>query len=424
MDAHTLTDLISIPLFTGIMGYVTNWTGVLMLFRPIRFHGVWMPGLRQVFHLLPRRLQIVPLIRHDGRIGWQGIVPSRAEKMASLAVDTGLARIGNIADFYRELEPERIAEHLTALARPRLRAAVEEVARQRYPRLWEELPSLVREAVHNRVQRELPSLVREITAEIGENIDVLIDIKLMVIRYFSAHRELLNELFLTMGRKELRFMKNFGFYFGVPLGVVLFGIVQVVPHWWVLPVGGVLIGWVVNYVGIAMIFEPVRRRWWVPWHRGLLLRRQQEVTSMYAQLIAEHVITLRTIGDELFTGPRSDRTRRLLEQTLRPALDRAMGPARAGVRAAVGARGYEQVGSSVADTICAWAPDALGDARFNARQAAKVSAFVAARMQALSPAQFVEMLRTAIRQDEWLLLAHGAVLGLFAGLLHLGIFGV
>ena len=46
MDHKTLVDLISIPLFTGVIGYVTNWTGVLMLFRPIRFHGVRVPGLR------------------------------------------------------------------------------------------------------------------------------------------------------------------------------------------------------------------------------------------------------------------------------------------------------------------------------------------------------------------------------------------
>ncbi len=32
------------------------------------------------------------------------------------------------------------------------------------------------------------------------------------------------------------------------------------------------------------------------------------------------------------------------------------------------------------------------------------------------------MLRTAIREDEWLLYLHGAVLGLAAGLLHLVLF--
>src|SRR3954468_15137593 len=116
MDRKALIDLITIPLFTGIIGYITNCTGVLMLFKPIRFHGVRVPGLKVLFPLLPRRVRILPLIRYDGRLGWQGIVPSQADKMASIAVDKGLAKLGSISDFYRELEPDRIAEHLAAVA--------------------------------------------------------------------------------------------------------------------------------------------------------------------------------------------------------------------------------------------------------------------------------------------------------------------
>ena len=45
VDRKTWIDLISIPLFTGVIGYITNWTGVFMLFKPIGFHGVRVPGL-------------------------------------------------------------------------------------------------------------------------------------------------------------------------------------------------------------------------------------------------------------------------------------------------------------------------------------------------------------------------------------------
>ena len=38
-------------------------------------------------------------------------------------------------------------------------------------------------------------------------------------------------------------------------------------------------------------------------------------------------------------------------------------------------------------------------------------------------ADFSEMLRSGMREDEWLLLLHGAVLGFGAGCLHLLIFG-
>jgi hypothetical protein len=39
--------------------------------------------------------------------------------------------------------------------------------------------------------------------------------------------------------------------------VALVFVLRAVPHWWVLPIGGVIIGYIVNYLGIHMIFEPV-----------------------------------------------------------------------------------------------------------------------------------------------------------------------
>jgi uncharacterized membrane protein YheB (UPF0754 family) len=385
---------------------------------------VRVPGLRILFPLLPRRVQVLPLIRYDGRIGWQGIVPSRADKMASIAVDKGLLKLGNMSDFYRELEPDRIAEHLAGVAQTEIRDVVEQIMRQENPQLWRDLPPLVREAVHARVRQQLPAVIREITDEIGENVDQLIDAKLMVIRYFVAHPELLNELFMIMGKKELRFMQNFGFYFGFPMGFVLVGVLQLLPYWWVLPVGGVIIGWVVNYIGIEMIFEPARPTWWVPWRQGLLLKRKDEVTELYAQMIADKVITLQNIGDELLTGPRSDRTKQMLFDQLRPAVDRAVGPARRAVRVAIGSREYEQIQSSLAVEASTFAPIAFSDAAFNKRQAGKIRSFIAAQMHEMEPEDFVEMLRSAIKQDEWLLFVHGGALGFFAGWLHLLIFGV
>jgi hypothetical protein len=45
------------------------------------------------------------------------------------------------------------------------------------------------------------------------------------------------------------------------------------------------------------------------------------------------------------------------------------------------------------------------------------------RMRDMSHKDFSEMLRTVIREDEWLLYLHGAVLGFGGGLLHLAFFG-
>lgn len=415
-------ELISVPIFTGIIGYLTNWTGILMLFSPLKFTGIHVPGLRTLFPFLPNRVRVLPLIRHDGGLGWQGIIPSRADKMASISVDKGLAKLGSIADFYQELEPDAIAAHLTKIAQGEIRAVVEQIMARENPGLWSTLPPAVKEAVHARVRQQLPGIVHDITGQIGDNIDHLIDVKLMVVRYFGEHPELLNELFRNIGGKELRFMQNFGFYFGFPCGLVLVAILQVFPHWWVLPLGGVIIGWVVNYIGITMIFEPIFPTWYIPWRQGLLLKRTPEITRSYSKMVADKVITLHNIGAELLHGPSSDRTLQMFDEALQPAVDKALGPTWRFVRVAVGSTEYDKIRSAIATEATAFAPIAFEDADFNRRQAGKIEAFIAKQMRTMGPDDVADMLRSAIKQDEWLLFVHGGALGLLAGFLHLAIF--
>src|SRR5436190_12065645 len=121
-----LVKAITIPLFTAAIGYVINWTGVWMLFYPIRFAGFRLPGLAPVVTLLPRKIQQIPGFMH-GAVGWQGIIPSRAGKMGSIAVDKGIAKLGSPGEFYRQLEPERIAEHILTTSRRDIREAVERI---------------------------------------------------------------------------------------------------------------------------------------------------------------------------------------------------------------------------------------------------------------------------------------------------------
>ncbi|MEZ5075964.1 MAG: hypothetical protein R2725_00810 [Solirubrobacterales bacterium] len=423
MDGQTLS-LITIPLFTGAIGYVTNWTGVWMLFYPVRFAGFRMPGLEALANFMPRRIQQIPGIGLGG-IGWQGIVPSRAAKMGSIAVDKGIAKLGGAADFYEHLDPEAIAAQILASARGEVREVVERIMERERPQLWHDLPPRLREAVHARVQEQLPEIVRTITDQIGTHIDQLVDLKLMVIHRIEANPELANRIFLEVGRRELRFIVNFGFFFGFLLGIPTAIVTELLlTQWWVLPIAGVLIGYATNLVGIRMIFEPVRPRRFGRFEvQGLFLRRQPEVAGVYADIIADDVVTMGNMADDLLHGPNSDRTRQMIETALRPAVDRAVGRARPAVRVAVGPREYDQIRSSVAIEAADGAVAPLADAEFNRAQSEGVRRFVAAQMREMDPLDFSEMLRTAMREDEWLLYLHGAVLGLGAGLLHLAIFG-
>src|SRR5688500_17903829 len=147
VDSQTIS-LITVPFFTGAIGYVTNWSGVWMLFYPVHFRGARLPGLAPLASILPRRVQQIPGVMQGG-VGWQGIIPSRAAKMGSIAVDKGIAKLGSTSDFYEQLEPEAIAEHILATARGDIREVVERIMERENPQLWHDMPPRVRAAVHD-----------------------------------------------------------------------------------------------------------------------------------------------------------------------------------------------------------------------------------------------------------------------------------
>ena len=189
--------LLTVPVVTGVIGYVTNWSGVLMLFYPVHFRGIQAHWLQAISRILPYKLRQIPGVMVGG-IGWQGIVPSRAAKMGSLAVDSGIAKIGTPQEFFRELDPEKIAQQIVLSTREEIDEIVDRIMAREQPDLWRDLPPAIKTMIHNRVQAQLPAVVHDLTTEIGEHIDQLVDVKLMVINRFDP--ELANRVFLDMGR--------------------------------------------------------------------------------------------------------------------------------------------------------------------------------------------------------------------------------
>lgn len=416
--------LVIIPLFTGAIGYITNLSGVWMLFNPIRFVGFRVPGLKTIGNLLPRRFQEIPgLIR--GKVGWQGIVPSRAAKMGSIAVDKGISKLGSPGEFYQRLEPEKIAEHILATSERDIHTLVEQIMQREQPQLWADVPPRIKDAIHARVRAQLPEIVHAVTDQIGANIDQLLDVKLMVIKHLDEHPELANRIFLDIGDRELKLMVNFGFYFGFLLGIPVYFVTHEFHHWWLLPILGTVVGYMTNLLAMSLIFVPVDPKYvmGIKFH-GLFLRRQNAVADIYAQLIADEIVTLSNIGKELLTGVRADRTRAMIETAMRPAVDRASGPARGAVRVAMGAEEYDAIRDSVAVDAVDYTMTPLADQAFNTKQSALIRDLIASRMREMAAVDFQEMLRSAIKEDEWMLYVHGAVLGFGGGLVHLAIFGV
>jgi hypothetical protein len=415
--------LATIPFFTGAVGWLINWTGLIMLFNPIHFHGFRVPGMKELSTLLPHKLQEVPGIMQGG-IGWQGIVPARAAKMGSISVDKAIAKLGTPAEFFQQLEPDQIAEHVVSMFAPQIPEIVDRTMRREQPGLWQNVPPRAKQAVYARVQAQLPGIVDQVMDEIAEYIDQLLDPKLMVIDHFEKHPELVVSIWRDFGARELRLMVNFGFLFGFLLGIPVAVITHFVTNWWLLPLLGVIVGWTTNLLGMWVIFEPVEPRKIGPLKlHGLFLRRQNEAAEVYARIVATDVVTMENIGNFLIYGPRGDRTVQMIEEAMGPAIDNAAGPLRGAVRVAVGASEYDTIRESFAREGSQQTLTPFRDPEFSRRQSEKMRVLLAARTKELSPREYVEMLRSAFQEDEWMLYLHGGVMGLAGGLIHLGIFG-
>jgi hypothetical protein len=142
-----------------------------------------------------------------------------------------------------------------------------------------------------------------------------------------------------------------------------------------------------------------------------------------ASIVADEILTVSEFGNELLHGPQSDRTKALIESAMLPAIDRATGPLRPAVRVAVGHREYDAIRHAFATEPIEHTIGPLTDPEFSRTQSATMRKLIAERMREMAPGDFAEMLRTATREDEWLLLLHGAVLRFAGGLVHLAIFG-
>ena len=148
---------VSIPFIAGAVGWITNWMAVKMTFYPLEFIGI-----RPIF-------------------GWQGIIPSKVEKMAGIVVDKALSKLGSLDEFFREMEPEKISAHLTRTIQLRIEEYTDEVMTERNAVLWENLPLLVRKRVYARARRSIPAVMDNVVDDISRNLDSLVDMKHMVI---------------------------------------------------------------------------------------------------------------------------------------------------------------------------------------------------------------------------------------------------
>lgn len=412
-------ELLLIPLITGFIGYGTNWVAIRLLFYPTDHIGFTFPGLKALAPSLPKKLQQIPGVV-DGRVGWQGIIPSRSARMGTIAAEKGIAKIGTELEFYERFDPDRIATHIVTHSRDEIRELTEEIMEEEYPELWRSAPRPTKEFIHSRVQDRLPVIADDITDKIGDNIDELLDINQMIATHLDENPHLINRIFLEVGNQELKFIVNSGFYIGTFLGALSVPLYLMIDQWWVLPLAGVAVGYLTNWIALNIIFRPIRGRTIGPYTlQGLFIKRQPNAADKYAEIVSQEVVTIGNIADNLMHGSQSDRTRMMIRDSIRPEVDRSVGLAGPIIRMTTGSHQYERLREAFAEESVNQTLEPLQDPEFNEERSEAIEGWMAERIKALPPEGFVELLRPAFEEDEWMLILLGAVLGFVAGWLQL-----
>lgn len=188
---------LSIPISAAIIGYVTNWVGVKMLFYPIDWTGVSI--LR--WHEQP-----------FGLFGWQGVVPAKRRIMASKLVDVSISKLITVGEIFSRLDPSQLATHLQ--------------------------PSVSNNVFGGFVPGSILHLFLKRTGKhMIRNIERVVDIKNIVVGGLTSDPAVLGNFFQSVVTKELKFLVDSGFGFGFLLGLIQMLQWMIFPANWTLVVG-------------------------------------------------------------------------------------------------------------------------------------------------------------------------------------------
>jgi uncharacterized membrane protein YheB (UPF0754 family) len=380
---------VSIPIVAALIGYGTKLVAIRMMFQPVEFIGV-KPFL-----------------------GWQGIVPKRAARMASIACDTMTEQLIKPAEVVARLDAGRIAKEIEKPLLAGVEDIVREVAGHYQPGLWESLPVRVQRLVIERVQHESPRMVAAVLDLIKSDVDSVFDLKGMVVTSLVKDKRLLNRIFQEAGAQEFKFIARSGLVFGGAIGVIQMVAWILFKFPLIMPLFGLFTGWFTDWLALRMIFFPIepKKYFGVEW-QGMFLKRRAEVAEAYGSLIAKEIITPHNVIEAILHGPLSDRVLALIQRQLDLELGRVARPV---LVFAVGSRRYQDMKLSIAEQIMSRLPETMRYIEDYATDAMDIRNVLVSKMKELSPHEFERLLRPAFEQDEWILIATGAVLGFAVG---------
>jgi len=409
-----------IPVVAAIVGWLTNWIAVQMIFYPINFLG--LPVKQAVLGSIYGCDVLSPL-----GWGWQGIVPAKAAQMALNMVTMVTDKLIDVQEVFRRLQPDDVARilvpelpHLALQIGPEAGVAPWAVAfaeaRLRAGVLPQEILSTVAQLQHD--------FVAGFTKALQDQVHRVLDLKELVVTSMVADKRLIVAMFQRCGEQELRFLVDSGLWFGFLLGLIQMVVWLFYDSPWTLTAGGAIVGFATNWLALKCIFEPVEPTKFGPFVlQGLFLRRQREVSAEFADFFVDRVLTSRRMWNTMLAGLKAPDFRALLreytckwfapQEISHLAGDAPLAGAIADDVATSGMllSACEQACDRVADLL----PPRLEQLHPYVDATLELRTTIKAKLELMTPAEFERVLHPIFEEDELTLIIAGAVLGAIAG---------
>jgi uncharacterized membrane protein YheB (UPF0754 family) len=389
----------AIPIVAGVVNWITNALAVKMIFSPEEYIGLNI-----------KRWPDTPA----GLIGWQGIVPCKVEKMSTTMVDLMTKRLLDVREVFGRLDKAKCGELLTPGIDSIAGGVVNDVAKTKGGALeWVgtsgvlgAVPDPVVNWGRNLAREQGKELVAEVLGEMQERVPEVWDVKTQVVGAMCRDKKIIIELFQRCGKEEFVFIRRSGLYFGFLFGIIQMAQWLVWDPWWSLAVGGALVGYATDWLPFGFVLH------------GAFIRRQQEVSGEFAQLLRERILTAELIWREILTA---DTTKKVFKEILERKTREQVGKARAANRLicaasiAMGPKAWARCEDAVVARVAADLPSHLPSVYGYSDEALDLEETLKQKMQQLSGQEFEGVLHPVFQEDELTLILVGAFLGMVAG---------
>lgn len=387
------------PPVAGFIGWVTKVMAIWMVFHPIEFVGI-------------------------GPIGWQGQLSRRAAKFGSDAAEIILNNVIDPRDLVDRIDPHRVATELDDI----MVAAIDDVADDIVGRRWAQIPAAAKAPVFARARARSPIIVERLLGHAKSNIDELFDLSHIVTAELIRDKVLLVDLVQGPMAPIMAFMRRFGLIFGLIVGFLQIVVFAFTESHLVIPLFGLAIGLVSDWLALQMLFEPKERKRYLgifPWH-GMAFAYRDHFIREYGRLAGEQIFTPKLLMRALLDGPLSDRLFALVHQEIEAAIDAELGLVEPLVPLAVGSPRYRELRRIVITRAQQRLPEAAERLEPYTAEAMDVETTLRETLSRLTNDELESLLRPVFKDDEWLVVAVGGGLGFAVGelqvflLTHLG----